>query len=85
MTLHRFAAVSLLALTLAASPALADRYDDRDYEDRRQSGYNSEYLFAATRSVTDMDVSPVAKVPLIPLTLVLDLAILPFEAIAGLF
>ncbi len=32
-----------------------------------------------------MDTSPVVKVPLIPLTLVLDLVILPFEAIAGLF
>lgn len=83
---RRFLVVPLLAfaLTAAAAPALADRYDDR-YDDRRGSGYNSEYLFAATRSVTDMDVSPVVKVPLIPLTLVLDLAILPFEAIAGLF
>jgi hypothetical protein len=83
----RLAAVPLLALALAmavpTSPAFADRYDDR-YEDRR-GGYNSEYLFASTRSVTDMDTSAVVKVPLIPLTLVLDLVILPFEAIAGLF
>ena len=78
------ATASVVALVLAtAVPALADRYDDR-YDDRR-GGYNSEYLFAATRSVTDMDTSPVVKVPLIPLTIVLDLAILPFEAIAGLF
>lgn len=80
----RLVAVPLLALALAApaftSPALADRYDDR-----RQNGYNSEYLFAATRAVTDMDVSPVLKVPLIPITLVLDLVALPFEAVAGLF
>ena len=85
----RLVAVPLLALALAApaftSPALADRYDDRGYDDRRQNGYNSEYLFAATRAVTDMDVSPVLKVPLIPITLVLDLVALPFEAVAGLF
>jgi hypothetical protein len=91
--LLRLAAVPLLALALSAAvplpQALADRYDDhydaRRHEERRESGYNSEYLFAATRGVTDMDVSPVLKVPLIPLTLVLDLVALPFEAIAGLF
>ena len=94
-TLLRLVAVPLLALALvttAPAPSVhADRsddrgYDDRDrYEDRRRSGYNSEYLFAATRGVTDMDVSPALKVPLIPLTLVLDLVALPFEAVAGLF
>ena len=86
----RLVAAPLLALAIAlavpTSPAFADRYDRYDdrYEDRRGS-YNSEYLFAATRGVTEMDTSPVVKVPLIPLTLVLDLAILPFQAIAGLF
>ncbi len=84
----RVLAAPFLALTLvtavAVLPAHADRYDDH-YEDRRQNGYNSEYLFAATRAVTDMDVSPVLKVPLIPITLVLDLVALPIEAIAGLF
>jgi hypothetical protein len=94
-TVLHLAAVPLLALALVttapAPAAYADRsdergYDDRDrYEDRRRSGYNSEYLFAATRGVTDMDVSPALKVPLIPLTLVLDLVALPFEAVAGLF
>ena len=83
----RLFAAALLALALAtavpAAPAFADRYDD-PYEDRR-GGYNSEYLFAATRSVTDARMSPVVKVPLIPLTLALDLVILPFEAIAGVF
>jgi hypothetical protein len=89
----RLAAIPLLALALSAATPLvearADRYDDhydeRRREERRESGYNSEYLFAATRSVTEMDVSPVLKVPLIPVTLVLDLVALPFEAIAGLF
>jgi hypothetical protein len=94
-TVLRLAAVPLLALALVttapAPSADADRsddrgYDDRDrYEDRHRSSYNSEYLFAATRAVTDMDVSPALKVPLIPLTLVLDLVALPFEAVAGLF
>ena len=93
-TLLRLATVALLAFvlpTMAPAPsAYADSSDDRTYEDRRYdnrhgSSYNSEYLFAATRGVTDMDVSPALKVPLIPLTLVLDLVALPFEAVAGLF
>ena len=90
----RFLAVPLLAVALATTvpPASAwaqrygDPYSDHDrYEERHHSGYNSDYMFAATRSVTDMDVSPALKVPLIPITIVLDLVALPFEAIAGLF
>jgi hypothetical protein len=84
----KFLATPLLALALitavAVPPAHADRYDDH-YNDRRGNGYNSEYIFAATRSVTAMDVSPALKVPLIPITIVLDLVALPFEAVAGLF
>ena len=91
--LLRLVAVPLLALALAtAAPiprAHADRYDDHSeehrHDGRRQNGYNSEYIFAATRAVTDMDVSPALKVPLIPVTLVLDLVALPFEVVAGLF
>ena len=89
-TLLHLAAVPLLALTLvtAAPPsaANADRYDDSDrYENRHRSGYNDEYIFAATRGVTGMDAPPYLKVPLIPLTIILDLVALPFEAVAGLF
>jgi hypothetical protein len=89
----RLVVLPMLAVTLfAGTPAVAysDRYDDRGhdesrYDDRRRSGYNDEYIFAATRGVTDMDAPPYLKVPLIPLTVVLDVAILPFEVIAGLF
>ena len=91
----RLLTVPLLALALATAvptvSAWADRYDDDRYDDRaryeerHRSGYNSDYMFAATRSVTDMDVSPALKVPLIPITIVMDLAALPFEALAGLF
>ena len=84
----RFAAVPFLALTLvgtaSVSPARADRYDDH-YEERRHASYNDEYLFAATRGVTEMEVPTVLKVPLVPIALVLDVVALPFEAIAGLF
>jgi hypothetical protein len=89
-TMLRLAAIPLLALALVITTpipsAYADRYDDQDrYEDRRRSGYNDEYIFAATRGVTGMDAPPYLKVPLIPLTIILDLVALPFEAVAGLF
>ncbi|MCC6847456.1 MAG: hypothetical protein IT294_03060 [Deltaproteobacteria bacterium] len=85
--LHRCAAPLLaLALLTAAptAPAFADRYDRDRYEDRR-GGYNDEYIFIATKSALDLDVHPVAKVPLVPFTLILDLVALPFEVIAGVF
>jgi len=86
----RLAVAPLLALTLlaAGTPAHAydDRYDDHGrYEERHHGGYNDEYIFAATKGVTNMDAPPYVKVPLIPLTIVLDVAILPFEVIAGVF
>jgi hypothetical protein len=82
----RFLAVPLLTLALVAAaaspPAYADHHDR--YEDR-SGGYNDEYIFVATKSALDMEVHPVAKVPLIPATLILDLVALPFEIIAGFF
>ena len=84
--LLRFVAAPLLALALfaatPAAPAFADRYDR--YDDRR-GAYNDEYLFVATRTVADAEVHPVAKVPLFPLTIVLDLVALPVEVLAGFF
>ena len=85
---RRLVAAALLAFALwtalAAGPALADRYDDR-YDDHRHGSYNSEYIFVATKTVADMDVHPVAKVPLFPVSLILDLVALPVEVIAGFF
>ena len=51
----------------------------------RARGCDNEYLFAATYGVTDMAVPPALKVPLVPVTLVMDLVLLPFEAVAGCF
>lgn len=84
--LRRLVAAPLLALALVATaaPAFADHHDDRYAHDRRGS-YNDEYIFVATRTATELDVHPVAKVPLIPFTLILDLVALPFEIIAGFF
>ena len=85
---RRFVVAALLAFalstTVSAGPAVADRYDDR-YDDHRRGSYNSEYIFVATKTVADMDVHPVAKVPLFPVSLILDLVALPVEMIAGFF
>ena len=60
----------------------AEQTHERHEKDR---GYNAEYIFAATYGLTDMHVPAALKVPLVPVTLVMDLALLPFEVVAGCF
>ena len=57
------------------------------HDDRRESGrdYNGDYVFAATYGLTDMPVPAALKVPLVPVTLVMDVTLLPFEVVAGCF
>ena len=50
-----------------------------------KSWYNDSYIFAMTRGVADSTMVPAAKVPLFVLTVPLDLVLLPFAAIGGLF
>ena len=87
--LLRFVAAPLLALALFAAtptaPAFADRYDRYDRRDDRRSAYNYEYIFVADQDRGRHGRHPVAKVPLFPLTIMLDLVALPVEIIAGLF
>ena len=47
--------------------------------------YDSDYLFAATRSLRRANWSPVSTVLLVPLTLVVDTALLPFSFLLGFF
>lgn len=69
----------------AALPVRADQIEPR-YERRDGArGYNDEYIFAATYGLTRMRVPAALKVPLVPVTLVMDVALLPFEVIAGCF
>jgi hypothetical protein len=85
--LLRVVAAPLLALALfaatPAAPAFADRYDHDRHAHR--GGYNDEYIFVATRTLSEAEVHPAAKVPLFPVTIILDLVALPVEVIAGLF
>ena len=50
-----------------------------------KSWYNDSYIFAMTRGVSDSTMVPAAKAPLYLLTVPLDLVLLPFAAIGGLF
>jgi uncharacterized protein YceK len=68
------AIVGLVALlTFSTSSGVASASD----------GFNDEYVFAATRSVSHMDANPALKVTLYPLTVVVDAAFLPFAVVAG--
>lgn len=52
-------------------------------EDR--SGYDSSYLFSLSRSLADSTVVTPLKPPLFIFTIPLDIALLPFAAMAGFF
>jgi hypothetical protein len=72
--------------------AQAGGTEPRDLEPRyhpappeEKSWYNSSYIFAVTRSVADSTLVPAAKVPLYLLTVPVDLVLLPFATIGGLF
>ncbi len=67
-------AAALLSLSIASSTAWADRYDHDRRDDR--------YVFATTRGVTELDVNPAFKVPLIPCAVILDILFFPFALLA---
>lgn len=49
------------------------------------SWYNASYIFGLTRGVAGSTMVPAAKAPLFLLTVPLDVVLLPFAAIGGLF
>ena len=86
---RRSALVALLCsciLLTELSPAVRPVHAEQAHERReRDRGYNAEYIFAATYGLTDMHVPAALKVPLVPVTLLMDVALLPFEVVAGCF
>lgn len=76
----------------ALEVAQAGGTEPRELEPRYQPApvepkgwYNDRYLFGMTRGVAESTLHPGAKVPLFALTLPLDLVLLPFAAIGGMF
>ena len=62
---------------------LQPRYEPAPIE--QKSWYNDSYIFGMTRGVADSTMVPAVKAPLFLLTVPLDLVLLPFAAIGGLF
>ena len=62
---------------------LEPRYQPREPE--APSAYSGEYVFAMTRGVADAPIASAGKVALYVLTLPLDIALLPFALLGGLF
>ncbi len=76
----RFVSFVLIILVVVAAlpstPALA--------EGNHASHFDDEYVFATTRGLNEMEgVHPALKLPLFPVTIVLDIVFLPFAIIAG--
>jgi len=76
------------AVQVAQEPEAPPRELQPRYEPvppQPKSWYNDSYIFAMTRGVADSTLVPAAKAPLYLLTVPLDLVLLPFAAIGGLF
>lgn len=72
------ATVSLAALLAGTSLVVTPQAASAD-----QAGFDDRYVFAATRSVDNMDAHPALKYTLFPLTVAVDIAFLPFAVIGG--
>ena len=83
-TIALLCAAVVMTEAISADPVRAEQIE-RTYERRDERGYNPEYIFAATYGLTEMRVPAPLKVPLVPVTLVMDVALLPFEIVAGCF
>jgi hypothetical protein len=92
MRIHRlpvFAVALVLALivvTFRSRPALAADSTARSAVSSCDPNcYNTDYLFAATRELRDSTGSPTLVAVLSPLTVALDIGLLPFEILLGCF
>jgi len=92
MRIHRlpvFAVALVLALivvTFRSSPALADDSTARSTSCGCDPDcYSTDYLFAATRELRDSTGSPTLVTVLSPLTIAVDIGLLPFEVFLGFF
>lgn len=75
--------VELAQADSEAAPELQPRYEPAPPPP--EGAYNDEYIFGLTRGIADSALHPVAKIVLFPITVPLDIALLPFEAIGGFF
>jgi len=77
------AALEVAQMDDAPQRPLEPRYQPAPPQEK--SSYNDSYIFAATRGVANSTMVPAVKVLLFPLTVPIDIVLLPFAAIGGLF
>lgn len=65
------------------SRPLEPRYQPREPEEK--SWYNDGYIFGMTRGLAGSTIAPAGKAPLFLFTVPLDIILLPFTIIGGLF
>jgi hypothetical protein len=65
------------------SRPLEPRYQPR--EPKEEGWYNGSYIFGMTRGLADSTIAPAGKAPLFLFTIPLDIVLLPFTVIGGLF
>jgi hypothetical protein len=84
---RRSALVALLCSLLVelGSRVYSVRAEHNHGQHEQGRGYNAGYIFAATYGLTDLQVPVALKVPFVAVTLVMDVALLPFEVVAGCF
>ncbi len=70
----------VMALGISMTPQRAFAAAQAD-----QVTYNDEYIFPLTRGLNDMEMNPALKLPLFPVTIILDVALLPVGVIMGFF
>lgn len=80
------AIATLVATAAPLDPAWANHHtrDSLELEDPRP-GWTSEYVFGMSKGVMNSTLEPALKPAVMLLTVPLDLALLPFSAIAGFF
>ena len=78
-TFRRMRNIGLASLLVAQLAIASPSHATTSHE-----GFNDEYVFATTRSVTNMEMNPALKLTLLPATVVLDVVFLPFALVAGL-
>jgi len=85
---HAWARVASIAaallLVVSIGTASAQYRDDYDRSHGR-SAYNDQYIFGFTKAAADMDAPAPVRIALFPVTVVLDVALLPAEVIGGFF
>jgi len=65
------------------SRPLEPRYQPR--EPKEEGWYNDSYIFGMTRDLANSTIAPAGKAPLFLFTIPLDIVLLPFTVIGGLF